>query len=70
MTTTVKLTVTGMKCGGCENTIKEALTGKKGIVSVDTSHGDDWVEVEYDETVIEEDDVIELIEAAGFTVED
>lgn len=70
MTTKVKLTVTGMKCGGCENTIKEALIGKEGIVAVDTSHGDDWVEVEFDETVLEEDDVIELIENAGFTVED
>ena len=70
MTTKVKLTVTGMKCGGCENTIKEALTGKQGIVSIDTSHGDDWVAVEFDETVLEEDDVIELIENAGFTVED
>jgi len=70
MTTKVKLTVTGMKCGGCENTIKQALTGKEGIISVDMSHGDDWVEVEFDETVLEEDDVIELIEDAGFTVED
>lgn len=70
MTTKVELTVTGMKCGGCENTIKEALTGKQGIVSVDTSHADDQVVVEFDEAVIEEDDVIELIENAGFTVED
>ncbi|SMG66581.1 [weak similarity to] mercuric ion binding protein [methanotrophic bacterial endosymbiont of Bathymodiolus sp.] len=70
MTTTVKLTVTGMKCGGCENTIKKALTGKEGIVSFDTSHADDWVEIEYDETVIDEDAVIEIIEDAGFTVVD
>ena len=70
MATKVELTVTGMKCGGCENTIKQALTGKDGIISVDTSHGDNWVAVEYDEAVLEEDDVIELIEDAGFTVED
>ena len=70
MTTKVKLTVTGMKCGGCENTIKQALTGKDGIISVDTSHGDNWVAVEFDEAILEEDDVIELVENAGFTVED
>ncbi|HIL77745.1 MAG: heavy-metal-associated domain-containing protein [Methyloprofundus sp.] len=70
MTTTVKLTVTGMKCGGCENTVKKALTGKEAIVSVDASHADDWVEIEYDETVIDEDAVIEVIEGAGFTVVD
>jgi len=70
MATKVELTVTGMKCGGCENTIKQALTGKNGIISVDTSHGDNWVAVEYDEAVLEEDGVIELIEDAGFTVAD
>ncbi|NYT46433.1 MAG: hypothetical protein H0A75_00635 [Candidatus Methanofishera endochildressiae] len=31
---------------------------------------DDWVEIEYDETVIDEDAVIEIIEDAGFTVVD
>lgn len=70
MTTKVELTVTGMKCGGCENTIKKALTGKDGIISIDTSHGDNWVAVEFDEAILEEDDVIELIENAGSTVED
>lgn len=70
MSTKVELTVTGMKCGGCENTIKEALAGKDGIISVDTRHSGDWVKVEYDEAVIEEDDVIELVENAGFSVKD
>ncbi len=59
-----------MKCGGCENTVKKALTGQRAIVSVDASHADDWVEIEYDETVIDEDAVIEVIEGAGFTVVD
>jgi len=70
MTTKVELIVTGMKCGGCEKTIKETLTGKKGVISVDASHADDRVIVEFDESVLEEDDLIELIEDAGFTVED
>ena len=59
-----------MKCGGCENTIKKALSGKDGIVSVDTSHSEDWVEVEFDTATLAEDGVIELIEDAGFTVVD
>lgn len=70
MTTKVELAVAGMKCGGCEKTIKEALTGKDGIISVDPIHADDKVIVEFDKAVIEEDDVIELIENSGFTVED
>ncbi|MCF7971514.1 MAG: cation transporter [Methylococcaceae bacterium] len=70
MTTSVKLTVTGMKCGGCEGTIKKELDGKEGIVSVDTSHVDDYVGVVFDDAIISEDAIIELIEKAGFTVED
>ena len=70
MGTKVELTVKGMKCGGCENTIKEALNGKNGIISVDTSHADDQVIVEFDATVLEEDDILDLIENAGFSVED
>jgi copper chaperone len=66
----VKLTVTGMKCGGCEANIKKELSGKEGIESVDTSHVDDYVGVVFDDAVISEDDIIELIEKAGFTVED
>jgi len=59
-----------MKCGGCEKTIKEKLGSVAGIISVDASHSDDLVKVEIDESIISEDDIIELIEAAGFTVED
>ena len=70
MTTKVELTVTGMKCGGCENTIKQALADKQGVIAVEAKHGDNWVAVEFDEVVLEEDDVIELIEEAGFSVED
>ncbi len=70
MATTVKLVVTGMKCGGCEKTVTEKLTALEGVLSVQADHVENRVEVEYDATVIEEDDLIECIEAAGFTVED
>jgi len=70
MSAIVKLTVTGMKCGGCEKTIKEKLGSVIGIISVDASHSNDLVEVELDESLLSEDDIIELIEEAGFTVED
>ncbi len=70
MTISVKLTVTGMKCGGCEANIKKELGDKEGIESIDTSHVDDYVGVVFDDAVISEDDIIELIEKAGFTVED
>lgn len=67
MTTTVKLKVIGMKCGACANTIKQALSNKNGIVSVDASHRDDSVEVEFDESVLEAN-IIKFIEEAGYTI--
>ncbi len=70
MTTKVELTVTGMKCGGCENKIKQALTGKQGIISVEARHTENSVAVEFDAAVLEEDDIIEVIEGMGFSVED
>jgi len=70
MATKVELTVTGMKCGGCEKTVKQVLNDKQGVISVDAKHSDNWVAVEFDEAVLEEDDVIDLIENAGFSVED
>jgi len=70
MTDNIKLNVTGMKCGGCEKTVTEALLATSGIINVVPSHTDDSVEIEFDSSVIEEDDVIECIENAGFTVED
>jgi len=70
MATTVKLTVTGMKCGGCEGTIKDKLNATAGVKSVEVSHSEDAVSVEFDETVTSEDDLMDVIEASGFTVED
>ncbi|NOQ16929.1 MAG: mercuric reductase [Methyloprofundus sp.] len=70
MATKVKLAVTGLKCGGCEKTVTEKLTALAGVLSVQASHAGNTVEVEYDAAVVEEDDLIECIEEAGFTVED
>jgi len=70
MTDNIKLTVTGMKCGGCEKTITDTLLATEGVSNVLANHTENSVDVEFDSTVIEEDDLIEKIESAGFTVED
>jgi len=70
MTENVKLTVAGMKCGGCEKTVTEALMETEGVLKVKAVHNDDHVEIEFDKNIIEEDDLIECIENAGFIVED
>ena len=70
MSTTVKLTVTGMKCGGCDKTVTDKLMAKDGVSAVTADHANDLVEVVFDEAVIEEDDLLDCIEEAGFTVVD
>jgi len=70
MADSIKLTVTGMKCGGCEKTITDKLMSEEGVSKVVANHIENTVEIDCDISVIEEDDVIEIIEALNFTVED
>lgn len=69
MSETVSLTVTGMKCGGCENTVSTKLSALSGIISVKASHQDKRVDVEYDPSQIDLDAIEDAIIAAGYTVE-
>lgn len=69
MSETVSLTVTGMKCGGCENTLTAKLSALEGVVSVKTSHQDKRVDVEYDPAMLDQDEIEDAIIAAGFSVE-
>ncbi len=69
MSESASLTVTGMKCGGCENTVTTKLTALKGVLSVKASHQDKRVDVEYDPAQIDLDDIEDEITDAGFTVE-
>lgn len=70
MTESAVFTVTGMKCGGCESTIKEKLMSLDGVLSVSASHKDEAVEVEFDSAKTDSDAIIEAISDAGFTVEE
>jgi len=63
------LTVTGMKCGGCENTVIVRLTALDGIESVKASFKDQQVDVIYDPAKIKLDEIEDAIAEAGFTVE-
>lgn len=70
MTKKIELSVSGMKCGGCESTVKKTLTETTGVISVDAKHADNWVSIEFDDAELEEDSIIDIIEKAGFTVND
>lgn len=70
MSETISLIVTGMKCGGCEANITGKLQALAGIESVRALHKENRVELVYDAGQVSLDEVIEIIEDAGFSVED
>ena len=69
MTESVKLTVTGMKCGGCENNVTTKLLALAGVISAKASHQTKQVDVVYDPLQIHLDEIEDTISGAGFTVE-
>ena len=69
MTQTAIFTVTGMKCGGCENNVIGKLTALDGVISTIADCKENHVSVEFDPEKIEIDDLEEVIIAAGFGVE-
>ncbi len=69
MSESATIAVSGMKCGGCENTINTAVSAIDGVLSVKASHQDKKVEVEFDPSKTDIEAVEDAIEDAGFTVE-
>jgi len=69
MNESVTLTVTGMKCGGCESNVINRLKAVEGILSVKASAKDNEVSVEYDAEKTDLDAITEAITEAGFSVE-
>ncbi len=62
------LGVTGMACGGCEDTVTETLDAVDGISSVTASHEDDEVDIEYDAETVDTATISDAIEDAGYEV--
>lgn len=69
MSETVSINVTGMKCGGCENTVNTALSAIEGVLSAKASHQDKKVDIEFDPAKTDLDELEDAISEAGFTVE-
>ncbi len=69
MAEVLSLTVTGMKCGGCENNLKTKLEALDGVSSVMASFKEKTVELAFEPEKIDEDEIIDAIIDAGFNVE-
>lgn len=61
----VRLTVTGMHCGGCVKSVTSVLEELDGVSKVNVSL-DGYAEVEFDENKVSTAQLIETIEDAGF----
>jgi copper chaperone CopZ len=69
MTQTANITVTGMKCGGCETNVVGKLTALDGVISAVADCKENRVTVEFEPEKIELDDLEDVIIEAGFNVE-
>ncbi len=68
MIESVVLTVTEMKCGGCESNITAKLEALAGVISVQASFKNNEVSISYDDEQISLDAIKDTIIGAGFKV--
>lgn len=64
----IELHVTGMRCGGCELLVTEALEEMDGVEKAHASHETGVIRVEYDEAKVSLDAIKSVIESQGFSV--
>jgi len=64
----IEINVTGITCGGCEKSIRNALLEKNGVIEVNASHESGIVKIDFDDDAIQPDMLKQTIEAAGFDV--
>ncbi|WP_135363090.1 heavy-metal-associated domain-containing protein [Halosimplex halophilum] len=58
-----EITVTGMSCGGCEQSVEEALEGVAGVESASADREAETATVEGD---ADTDDLVAAVEDAGY----
>ncbi|MGX2038999.1 heavy-metal-associated domain-containing protein [Methylocaldum sp. MU1018] len=64
----IVLKVSGMKCGGCENQVQDAVKSCVGVSAAKASHTAGSVEIDYDETKTDLASVRKAITEKGFAV--
>ncbi len=69
MSEKLSLTVLGMKCGGCEAHLKSTLLAVDGVLSVEATHQQNKVDIEFETANITPAQLHTAIMAAGYQVE-
>jgi copper chaperone len=68
MVESASLTVTGMKCGGCENNVTTKLKALEGVKSATASSKNQEVNVEFDAKKTSLKAIAQAIADVGYTV--
>ena len=63
-----EVTIEGMTCTGCEETIEAGVTKVEGVGSIEASHTDGTAQLKFEEGKIDTLKVKEVIEASGYKV--
>ena len=64
----ISLNVEGITCGGCEKSIRNALLERNGVNEVNASHETGVVAIDFDDSQIQQEQLKQAIEEAGFDV--
>jgi copper chaperone len=68
--TEITLTVTGMSCGGCVNSVQNVLKALPGVHAAEVSLSPGQAHVAYDDSRLDRAALVEAIVGAGFGVSD
>ncbi len=63
------LNVKGMKCSGCEATVRDAVESCKGVISSVANFKENTVEIEYEEDKADLEAIRRAISAKGYQVD-
>jgi copper chaperone len=66
----ITLTVTGMTCGGCVNSVHKVLTALPGVQSAEVTLSPGQARVVYDAARVDRAAMVQAIVDAGFGVSD
>ena len=64
----ISLNVEGITCGGCEKSIRSALLEKNGVNDVQASHETGVVMIDFDDSQVQQQELKQAIEDAGFDI--
>ena len=65
----IELKIEGMHCEGCSNRLEKVLNNLEGVSTASVSLEDKKANIEFNEDIINIDNIKEAIEDAGFTGE-